>query len=115
MNKTIRFLIPALLLCVLALGLVSCGEKYISGTYRATIWDGTEAVVTFHDDGTMEQTIFTNGEAAPVQHLRYVIKNNKIRIRSTTTKEKTEDRFVQSSDASGNYIEYGGFRYYEVK
>lgn len=115
MNKTVRFLLFVMLFCLLTLALVSCGEKYVSGTYRAKVWDGTEAVVTFHDDGTMEQTIFTDGIAGPVQQFRYEIKHSKIHIRSTTTEEELKDDFVQSSDESGNYVAYGGFKYYEEK
>lgn len=115
MKKTIYFLFLIVLSFILLLQLVSCGKEYISGTYRAEVSQTTEVFVVFHDDGTMDQTIMINGESRPTQHLNYQISNDKIRVWSQSSKDKDlKDDFKQASDEIGNYIEYGGFKYYQV-
>lgn len=114
MKKSFNMLLSVMIVFVLVFSLVSCGKKYISGTYRATITETMEAVVVFKEDGTMEQTIISDGEEQPVQHYNYRIKNNKIRIWSNKSDVKElNDNFVEASDAAGNYIKYGGFKYYQ--
>ena len=114
MKKSFRFLLLFMLSCILLLQLTSCGKEYISGTYRAKVSHNIEIVVVFYKDGTMDQTVIINGESDPTQHLNYRIRNGKIRIWLPSSDEKDlRDEFTRSSDETGNYIEYGGFRYYQ--
>lgn len=96
--------------------LTSCGPRYVKGSYSAKVAD-LEITMTFKEDGTLTQEVISSSNTKTYSGTYYIKRDKLVITLFDGSKSNTVEyvNFVESEDSTGVYVEFGGYKYYQVK